>query len=45
MIASRIGNKSENMAKLKYLRTTVTNATYIRDEIKNRLNMVFTCCH
>jgi hypothetical protein len=42
----RIANESfENVVKFKYLGATLTNRNDIRDEIKNRLNVVNACYH
>jgi hypothetical protein len=41
-----IGNRSfENMSQFKYLGTTVTNQSFIQEEIKRKLNSGNACYH
>jgi hypothetical protein len=35
----------ENVAKIRYFGTKVTNGNLIQEEIKGRLNSVNACCH
>jgi hypothetical protein len=36
---------SENVARFKYLSSTITNQNLMHEEIKNRLNSANTCYH
>jgi hypothetical protein len=42
----KIANRSfENVAKFKYLRTTLTDQNHMHEEIKSTLNSGNACCH
>jgi hypothetical protein len=41
----RVNRAFENMAKFRYLGTTVTDQNFIHEEIKSRLNLCNDCYH
>jgi hypothetical protein len=44
--STKIANRSfEDVAKFKYLGTTLTDKNYMQEEIKSRLNSGNTCYH